>query len=154
MTNEIETVKQEIRVLEAKLQLLESIDEHKDREVRKAFKDAYGYYPQHSELSWVGFQKGWEASQKNQNNIEEILDNPTTLPKPQMSEFRQKLFDGIESIFYNDGYKNTHWEMKVNMAVDEVLSHFYDVIPDENEVPYDKYEKGWNDCIDAIKGGM
>ncbi len=45
------------------------------------------------------------------------------------SEFRQKLFDGIKSVFYDPEYERTHWSVKVNMAVDEVLTHFQDVIP-------------------------
>jgi hypothetical protein len=84
-------------------------------------------------------------------NIEEILGNPTTLPKPQISEFRQKLFDDIKSVFYDPEYEKTHWEMKVNMAVDGVMTHFYDIIPHQYGDYGDEYEIGWNNCIDAIK---
>jgi hypothetical protein len=204
---EIETVKKEIRVLEAKLSLLEEMEKYKTS-AEEAYKKTYGNYPM-GEPFWIVFKKGYEAHQSlvddankikeaaasvtncilegnppngcsawsewfelfgskgilhnlkltsidydGKDNIEEILDNPTTLPKSEMSEFRQKLFDGIESIFYNAAYKNTHWEMKVNMAVDEVLSHFYDVIPDKVYYSNHTSDMGWNDCIDAIKGGM
>jgi len=163
MINEIQTVKQEIRVLEAKLSLLEEMEKYKTS-AEEAYKKTYGNYPM-GEPFWIVFKKGYEAAQLKDDGVAVCPDDPPeydeiewdekdNLTKSEMSEFRQKLFDGIESIFYKAAYKNTHWEMKVNMAVDEVLSHFYDVIPDENEVPYDKYEKGWNDCIDAIKGGM
>jgi len=139
---EKERIQGEIKILEKKLWFLEEIEEHKDQEMRKAFKDDYGYAPYRNELSWVGFQKGWEASQKNQNNIEEIIDNPTTIPEPKMSEFRQKIFDGIKSVFYDPDYERTHWKMKVNMAVDEVLTHFYDIIPEPQEPICDEKEDG------------
>jgi len=151
---EKERIQGEIKILEKKLWFLEEIEEHKDQEMRKAFKDDYGYAPYRNELSWVGFQKGWEASQKNQNNIEEIIDNPTTIPEPKMSEFRQKLFDGIKSVFYDPDYERTHWKMKVNMAVDEVLTHFYDIIPEPQEPICDEFVKGWNCCLAEIKTCM
>ena len=78
-------------------------------------------------------------------------DNP---PEPTSTVFRQKLFDGIKSVFYDPEYERTHWKMKVNMAVDEVLTHFYDVIPDKEYHSNTTYDMGWNDCIDAIKGEM
>lgn len=154
--SEIETLKQEIKMLQSKVEFLQSIEEHKDQEMRKAFKDDYGYAPYHNELSWVGFQKGWEASQKNQNNIEEIIDNPTTIPEPEMSDFRQKLFDGIKSVFYDPEYERTHWKMKVNMAVDEVLTHFLEALPEPDEYigeygPSQEYVDGWNHYYEIIK---
>jgi len=36
-------------------------------------------------------------------------------------------------VFYDPEYERTHWKMKVNMAVDEVLTHFYDIIPEPQE---------------------
>ena len=153
--NDIEKLKQEIKMLQSKVEFLQSIEEHKDQEMRKAFKDDYGYAPYRNELSWVGFQKGWEASQKNQNNIEEIIDNPTTIPEPKMSEFRQKLFDGIKSVFYDPEYERTHWKMKVNMAVDEVLTHFLEELPEPDEYigdygPSQEYVDGWNHYYEII----
>lgn len=129
--NEIDKVKSEIKVLQSKLEFLEEIGKHKDQEVKNAFKEVYGHYPDVLGLSWIGFKRGWDAARQNQNNIEEVFDNPTTLPEPTPSEFHQKLFDGIKSVFYDPEYERTHWRVKVNMAVDEVLTHFYGVIPVE-----------------------
>lgn len=75
-------------------------------------------------------------------------DNP---PEPTSTAFRQKLFDGIKSVFYDPDYERTYWKMKVNMAVDEVLTHFYDIIPDGDDAPYNGYDEGWNSCIKTIK---
>jgi hypothetical protein len=231
--NEIEKVKAEIKVLQSKLEFLGEIEKHKYQEVKNAYKDVYGYYPDVLSLSWIGFQRGWNAAMQNQNNIEEVLDNSTTLPESNdwktvalnfgellssvgpngyynmtadqwlewakntytsnevikcdekdnppeptrnkyferilnapidergyidlrepASEFRQKLFDGIKSVFYDPEYERTHWSVKVNMAVDEVFTHFYEVIPDKEYHSKQTYDMGWNDCIDAIKGRM
>jgi hypothetical protein len=70
------------------------------------------------------------------------------------SEFRQKLFDGIKSVFYDPEYERTHWSVKVNMAVDEVLTHFQDVIPTPQDPIYDDIDKGWNLCLARIKMSM
>jgi hypothetical protein len=67
------------------------------------------------------------------------------------SEFRQKLFDGIKSVFYDPEYERTHWSVKVNMAVDEVLTHFEDIIPDQCFSTFTKYEAGRNECIAKLK---
>ena len=76
------------------------------------------------------------------------------LREPTSSEFRQKLFDGIKSVFYDPKYERIHWKMKVNMAVDVVLTHFYDIIPDREYPSNYTYDTGWNDCIDSIKEEM
>lgn len=149
--NEIEKVRAEIKVLQSKLEFLEEIEKHKDQEVKNAFKDVYGHYPDVLSLSWIGFQRGWNAAMQNQNNIEEVLDNPTTLPVSPTSEFRQKLFDGIKSVFYEPEYERTHWSVKVNMAVDEILTHFEDIIPASQDSIYDAFDKGWNCCLSSIK---
>jgi hypothetical protein len=153
--NEIEKVKAETNLLQSKLEFLEEIEKHKYPEVKNAFKDVYGYYPDVLSLSWIGFQLGWNAAMQNQNNIEEVFDNPTTLPESPTSEFRQKLFDGIKSVFYDPEYERTHWSVKVNMAVDEVLTHFEDILPDKaTHYSSSNYDAGWNDCISSIKGEM
>jgi hypothetical protein len=70
------------------------------------------------------------------------------------SEFRQKLFEGIKSVFYNPEYERTHWSVKVNMAVDEVLTHFKDILPASQDPIYDDIDKGWNLCLARIKMSM
>ena len=78
-------------------------------------------------------------------------DNP---PEPISTVFRQKLFDGIKSVFYAPEYERTHWKMKVNMTVDEVLTHFYDIIPEPREPVYGDFDRAWNSCIRSIKMRM
>ena len=103
--NEIEQLKQEIKMLQSKVEFLQSIEDHKGKEI---------------------------------------------------TDFRQKLFDGIKSVFYDPEYERTHWKMKVNMAVDEVLTHFLEALPEPDEYigeygPSQEYVDGWNHYYEIIK---
>ena len=62
---EIEKTEGEIKVLQAKLELLKEMEKHKTP-IEEAFKRIYGYYPGVCERSvWIAFQKGYEAAQKD-----------------------------------------------------------------------------------------
>jgi hypothetical protein len=78
---EIEKVRGEIKVLEKKLALLESIENYKSP-VEKAYRDAYGKYPEPGfsagdwdAVSWTSFQKGYDAAQKQKTgeDISKVL---------------------------------------------------------------------------------
>jgi hypothetical protein len=58
---EIEKTEGEIKVLQAKLELLKEMEKHKSP-VEEAYKDAYGEYPM-GEPFWIVFKKGYEAHQ-------------------------------------------------------------------------------------------
>ena len=58
---EIEKTEGEIKVLQAKLELLKEIEKHKSP-AEEAYKDAYGEYPM-GEPFWIVFKKGYEAHQ-------------------------------------------------------------------------------------------
>ena len=60
----IQTVKEDIAILQEKLKKLEEIENKTP--VEKAFKEVYGYYPGGCERSvWIAFQKGYEVAQKD-----------------------------------------------------------------------------------------
>jgi hypothetical protein len=62
---EIEKTEGEIKVLQAKLELLKEMEKRRSP-AEEAFKEVYGYYPEVCERSvWVAFQKGYEAAQKD-----------------------------------------------------------------------------------------
>ena len=62
---EIEKTEGEIKVLQAKLELLKEMENHKSP-VEEAFKRVYGYYQEVCERSvWIAFKKGYDASQKD-----------------------------------------------------------------------------------------
>jgi hypothetical protein len=93
-----------------------------------------------------------ETQRKIDSNYDELVESETSPQEPTSTVFRQKLFDGIKSVFYDPEYERTHWKMKVDMAVDEVLTHFYDILPEpfEKELQ-DDFEKGWNSCLKSIE---
>jgi hypothetical protein len=73
-----------------------------------------------------------------------------------MTDLRQKLFDGIESIFYGSEYTKTYWRVKVDMCVDEVLTHILEELPEPEEYigdygPSQGYVDGWNHYREIIK---
>jgi hypothetical protein len=165
---EIEKVKGEIKVLQAKLSLLEEMEK---TSIQRAYKDWWGEYPKtglwsnYDETRWVGFQGGYEAHQSLVDAANKIIKDAlminccsdigeTAPPGLTASVFREKLFNGIRSVFCHPDYERTYWKMKVNMVVDEVLTHFYDVIPDKADFSNKSYDGGWNDCIDAITTQM
>jgi hypothetical protein len=68
---EIEELKAQIKVLEAKLSLLEEIEKHKSP-CEEAYQKVYGYYPStppsfsnYEDTRWSAFQDGYIASQKD-----------------------------------------------------------------------------------------
>ena len=93
-----------------------------------------------------------ETQRKIDSNYDEMVESGTEPQEPTSTVFRQKLFDGIKSVFYDPDYERTHWKLKVDMAVDEVLTHFYDILPEpfEKELQ-DDFEKGWNSCLKSIE---
>ncbi len=131
--------------------------------VEEAYKEWMGEYPSTDEsvdntddIRWRAFQIGWMKAQSKDagvqgcpDELEYDLKEGTAPPEPTPTVFRQKLFDGIKSVFYDPEYERTYWKHKVNMAVDEVLTHFYDVIPNTKEI-VDDFEKGWNSCLTSI----
>ena len=156
--NEIQTLKKEIKLLESKLEFLQSTEDHKEQEVIQeviqAFKKTFGYTPKVNSDVFTYYKLGYNASQEQQNQVNEFLDNPTTIPEPKVSVFRQKLFDSIKSVFYNPEYEKTHWKLKVDMAVDEVLNLFDEALPSSNVPAYDDSDRGWNTCLELIKNYM
>jgi hypothetical protein len=61
---EKERIQGEIKVLQAKLELLEEMENH-ITPCEEAYKRVYGFYPETYEDSWSAFQDGYIASQKD-----------------------------------------------------------------------------------------
>jgi hypothetical protein len=128
---EIEKTEGEIKVLQAKLELLKEMEKRRSP-AEEAFKEVYGYYPEVCERSvWVPFQKGYEEAQKDYKVVEE--------PKP--GTLYNVLRHGLEcSIDMCDG------------VVDAVEGW----LPDEIYIEFSgaargAYERGWNDAIRTTK---
>ena len=130
---EIEKTEGEIKVLQAKLELLKEMEKHKPP-CEKAFKRVYGYYQEVCERSvWIAFKKGYDAS-KEECKVEEE-------PKPKP----ETLYDIVR---HTVGYSID--------CCDEILDAVEEWLPDELEYGDvgGAYERGWNAAIRTTKDNL
>ena len=151
---EIEKTEGEIKVLQAKLELLKEMENHKTP-CEEAFKRVYGCYPpttpsvsNSEDERWSNFQKGYNAS-KEDCKVEE--------PKP--------MDDAINRLL--EKYKSQKlWNMVRNElgysidCCDEIVDLVERWIPEEqsaegsqNAFAIDATE-GFNHCLNKIKGTL
>jgi len=96
---EIEKVKQEIKVLEKKLELLKEIEKRKSP-VEEAYKDWWGQYPElktdseYDEMRWAGFQAGFQAAYEEKVREDDYYDEPYRNVKAYWDEKDEKAYWG------------------------------------------------------------
>ena len=131
---EIEKTEGEIKVLQAKLELLKEMEKHKTP-CEEAYKRVYGCYPpttpsvsNSEDERWSDFQKGYNAS-KEECKVEE---EPKPTPETLYNIVRHLLGFSID-------------------MCDEIVDAVEDWLP--NELIYDgeEYHLGWNDAIRTTK---
>jgi hypothetical protein len=125
--NEIEKTEGEIKVLQAKLELLKEMELHKSP-VEEAFKRVYGYYQEVCERSvWIAFKKGYDASKEDCKVVEE----------PEQATLYDVVRHGLE--------------YSIDMC-DEIVNSVRCWLPNEMEHDEDLngYRAGWNDCINTL----
>ena len=146
---ELEKTEGEIKVLQAKLELLKEMEKHKPP-CEKAFKRVYGYYQEVCERSvWIAFKKGYDAS-KEECKVEEE-------PKP-MNDAINRLLEKYKS--------QKLWNMVRNElgysidCCDEIVDLVEKWLPKEqsaegsqNAFAIDATE-GFNHCLKKIKGTL
>ena len=124
---EIEKTEGEIKVLQAKLELLKQMEKHKPP-CEKAFKRVYGYYQEVCERSiWIAFKKGYDASKEDCKVVEE----------PEQATLYDVVRHGLE--------------YSIDMC-DEIVDSVRCWLPNEMEHDEDLngYRAGWNDCINTL----
>ena len=131
--NEIEKTEGEIKVLQAKLELLKEMENHKSP-AEEAYKAVYGWHPpttpsvsNYEDNRWSAFQKGYNAS-KEECKVEEK-------PKPKP----ETLYNIVR---YALGYSID--------CCDEIVDAVEEWLPDEVSI-VGYYDSGWNDAIRTIK---
>ena len=136
--NEIEKTEGEIKILQAKLELLKEMEKRKTP-CEEAYKEVYGHYPLIDENDccrwegkiWFAFQKGYIASQKDYKVEEE----------PEQATLYDVVRHGLE--------------YSIDMC-DEIVDSVRCWLP--NEMEYDEdlngYRAGWNDCINTVWGRL
>jgi len=130
---EIEKTEGEIKVLQAKLELLKEMEKHKSP-VEEAYKDWWGQYPEletdseYDEMRWQGFRAGYHFAYE-----EKVVEEE---PKPKT------LYEALDEVYYGTTY----------VSKEEICDVVERWLPDEMEYDEDLngYRAGWNDCINTL----
>ena len=103
--NEIDKIKSEIKVLQSKLEFLESIDDHKEQKIIEAYKKTFGTYPGASASdiqSWNIFQYGYKFG-CGELPVEEIENHKDTEPYcPDEPEYYDEIEHDISENIQNN----------------------------------------------------
>ena len=136
MTETIQQLKEDIAILQEKLNKLEEMENHKSP-AKEAFKEVYGHYPVIDKNDyyrwdgkvWFAFLKGYEAAQSKDvcpDEIEWNIKEGTAPPEPTPNKFLQRLLDGkIDERGYVDLREPTPTVFRQKLF-DGIKSVFYD----------------------------
>ena len=163
---DIEKTEGEIKVLQAKLELLKEMENHKSP-AEEAYKNTYGMYPM-GEPFWVVFKKGYEAHQSLVDDANKIKAEPSMInciirgnPPNGCSSWSEwfELF-GSKGILHNlnisaKEYQPTEPQTLYDalrkldrpMFIDDVLGAVDKWLPKEHDTNSD----GWNKCVRMLR---
>jgi len=160
---EIEKTEGEIKVLQAKLELLKEMEKHKSP-VEEAYKRVYGNYPDTgicngmSYAWWDVFCKGY-----NEAHRDAVENNKNFEPTPQTPEqVEQGLRDAMkkakeDAVFEKPKPKTLYgviYEWKYDTydpTCEDLVNMIEEWLPDDEIVEDEDYEMGWNDALRTIK---
>ena len=176
---EIEKTEGEIKVLQAKLELLKEMEKRRSP-AEEAFKEVYGYYPEVCERSvWVAFQKGYEEAQKDYK-VGEYQPTPQTPEQVEQGlrdAMKQAKKDGVfdepskpmDDVIDRlvEKYKSQKlWNMVRNElgysidCCDEIVDLVEKWLPKEQSASGSQNTfvecnvEGYNDCLKEIRGKL
>ena len=175
MTETIQTLKEDIAILQEKLKKLEELEIQKSKTpAQKAFYRVYGYYPSldtdgYDGSPWqrfiTGYDAGYDDGMENNKNFEkskEIVDKHFE-PTPQTPEqVEQGLRDAMKQA-KEDGvfdepktlYDIVRHRLGYSIdCCDEIVDAVEDWLPDVNYTDVftgGSYERGWNAAIHTTK---
>jgi hypothetical protein len=149
---EIEKTKGEIKVLQAKLELLKEMEKHKTP-VEEAYKNTYGWYPptspsvsNYEDNQWSAFQNGY-TSAKEDNVVEEPTKPMDEVVDRLVKKYQaQKLWNRVRDEL---GYS-------IDLC-DEIVDLVESWLPKEQSaagsqnVDTELLVDGFNDCLRKIK---
>jgi len=160
---EIQKTEGEIKVLQAKLELLKEMESFKTP-VEEAYKRVYGFYPETYEDSWSSFQDGYIASQKDYKvgEYQPTPQTPEQVADGLKEAFREAVKQGVVSS--SNKPQNLYdliadCMVKYNSIVyPELICDILDAVeewlPDEHYSDGEDYDLGFNDCLNKIKGKL
>jgi len=163
---EIEKTEGEIKVLQAKLELLKEMEKHKSP-AEEAYKRVYGNYPDTgicngmSYVWWDVFCKGYNEAHKdaveNNKNFEPTPQTPEQVEKSLKDAMKKAKEDGVfdepktlYDVIYEWQYDT--YDPTCDTLVDMIKEWLVDEL-DPNDSVYE-YEIGWNEAIQAIKNKL
>ena len=137
--NEIQQTEGEIKVLQAKLELLKEMEKHKSP-VEEAYKAVYGWYPpttpsvsNYEDNRWSAFQNGYNAS-KEEYKVEEE-------PKPKPETLYQMFYD-------------EKWSKRVCDDICKVVEEWMSQYTCETNKWDEDYKCGFLDCLDVLRKNL
>ena len=169
--NEIEKTEGEIKVLQAKLELLKEMEKRRSP-AEEAFKEVYGYYPEVCERSvWVAFQKGYEAAQKDYKvgEYQPTPQTPEQVADGLKEAFREAVKQGVVSSstkpqtltdliadWWADVFTTgSDWDGEI--CIDNLVEQIKHWLPKEQSASGSQNAyvecsvEGYNDCINKIR---
>ena len=163
---EIEKTEGEIKVLQAKLELLKEMEKHKSP-VEEAYKRVYGNYPDTgicngmSYVWWDVFCKGYEVAHKdaveNNKNFEPTPQTPEQVEQGLRDATKKAKEDGVFEKPKPKTLYDVIYEWKYDTydpTCEDLVNMIEEWLPDDEFDPNGsvyEYEIGWNEAIQAIK---
>ena len=170
MMNEIQKTEGEIKVLQAKLELLKELEKHKTP-CEEAYKRVYGFYPETYEDSWSSFQDGYIASQKDYKvgEFQPTPQTPEQVADGLKEAFREAVKQGVVSSsnkpqtltdliadWWADVFTTgSDWDGEI--CIDNLVEQIKHWLPKEQSASGSQNAyvecsvEGYNDCINKIR---
>jgi len=136
---EIEALKAQIKVLEAKLSLLEEIEKHKSP-AEEAYKRVYGNYPT-GEYSWIVFKKGYKSAQEDYK----VGEYQPTPQKPEEPEELKTLYQMFED---EGAYGQIYFDNALKVVKSWMSQYTCDY------VMCAEYLKGYEECLTVLEENL
>ena len=143
--NEIEKTEGEIKVLQAKLELLKEMENHKSP-VEVAYKRVFGEYPptdpsvhNFDDNQWFAFQKGYSCGYGDD------LENSNEISKT-LTDILYRWWDDVFAI-------HSDWDMET--SIEDLVDQVEQWLPKQTDVCEEySYETGRNHVLDVIKRNL
>jgi hypothetical protein len=133
--NEIKKTEGEIKVLQAKLELLKEMEKHKSP-CEEAYKRVYGNYPT-GEYSWIVFKKGYKSAQEDYKVGE-------YQPTPQKPEELKTLYQMFED---EGAYGQLYYDNALKVVKRWMSQYTHNVMTGE-------YLKGYEECLTVLEENL
>ena len=159
MTETIQTLKEDIAILQEKLKKLEELEIQKSKTpIEKAYCEVYGEYPRSGHI-WNGFLTGYDAGYeeavKNNKNFEPTPQTPEQVEQGLRDAMKQAKEDGV----FDEPKPETLFDImrhRLGYSIDccdEIVDAVEEWLP-KQDIVVEQRDLGWNDAIETIKSKL